>query len=121
VFVLETAGTYLLVATVLATAVAKPGFGDLAPFAIGLSIFVAVGGCGALTGGFFNPARFLGPALVFGCNLSNFWLYLIAQFLGGVLAGLTYRFAFATDIIVQVSDSDGIQLSKRGDRSDSAR
>ena len=35
VFVLETLGTYLLVSTVCATAVAKPGFGDLAPAYIG--------------------------------------------------------------------------------------
>ena len=35
VFMLEMLGTFVLVATVHATAVAKPGFGDHAPFAIG--------------------------------------------------------------------------------------
>ena len=74
VFVYELLGTFVLVLTVLTTAVSKPGLGDLAPFAIGLSIFVVVGACGSLTGGFFNPARFLGPAIAFGCNFEWFWL-----------------------------------------------
>jgi len=93
-FVYELIGTFVLVSTVLASAVAKPGLGDLAPFAIGLAIFVAVGACGTVTGGFFNPARFLGPALVFGCNLRLIWLYWLAQFTGGTLAGLMHRFVF---------------------------
>eukprot|EP00900_Chrysochromulina_parva_P003929 jgi/Chrpa1/13537/Chrysochromulina_OHIO_Genome00002712-RA len=90
VFVLEMLGTFVLVATVHAVAVAKPGFGDHAPFAIGLAIVVVVGGAGHITGGFFNPARFIGPALVFGCDLHNAWLYLIAQLLGGALASLNH-------------------------------
>jgi glycerol uptake facilitator-like aquaporin len=91
VFVYELLGTFVLVLTVLATAVAKPGMGDLAPFAIGLSIFVVVGACGSITGGFFNPARFFGPAIIFGCNLQYIWLYWIAQILGGLLAGMVHR------------------------------
>jgi len=93
-FVYELIGTFVLVSTVLASAVAKPGLGDLAPFAIGLAIFVAVGACGTITGGFFNPARFVGPAIVFGCNFRLIWLYWLAQFAGGTLAGLVHRFIF---------------------------
>jgi hypothetical protein len=47
---------------------------------------VAVGAVGQITGGFFNPARFLGPAIVFGCDLGNIWVYVPAQFFGGLLA-----------------------------------
>ena len=50
---------------------AVPGFGRLAPLAIGLSIFVAVGSIGQISGGAFNPARYVGPAIVFGCK----WKY----------------------------------------------
>ena len=94
VFVYELAGTFVLVSTVLASAVAKPGLGGLAPFAIGLSVMVSVGAAGSLTGGYFNPARFIGPALVFGCNLRLLWVYWLAQCCGGVLAGVVHRFIF---------------------------
>lgn len=92
VFLHELVGTFVLVSTVLAAAVAKPGLGDAAPFAIGLAVFVCIGSCGKLTGGFFNPARFLGPALVFGCNFNITWLYWTAHFMGGAMAGVTHRF-----------------------------
>ena len=95
VFLHEMVGTFVLVSTVLAAAVAKPGFGDAAPFAIGLAVFVSVGAVGKLTGGFFNPARFFGPALVFGCNFHITWLYWTAQFLGGAFAGLIHRVVLA--------------------------
>ena len=92
VFLHELVGTFVLVSTVLTAAVAKPGLGDAAPFAIGLAVFVCIGSCGKLTGGFFNPARFLGPALVFGCNFNITWLYWTAHFMGGAMAGVTHRF-----------------------------
>eukprot|EP00900_Chrysochromulina_parva_P006843 jgi/Chrpa1/1615/Chrysochromulina_OHIO_Genome00010725-RA len=102
VFVLESLGTYLLVSTVCATAVAKPGFGT--------SICVAVGAVGQITGGFFNPARFLGPAIVFGCDLGNIWVYVPAQFFGGLLAGLTHKFVLAKEPVVQIT-SEAVSLS----------
>lgn len=115
VFVLELAGTFLLVSTICAAAVAKPGFGDAAPFAIGLSIFVSVGAVGSITGGFFNPARFLGPAIVYGCNLQVFWLYLLAQFIGGALGGAMYRFVFATPTTepLLVKSAPGTELASQ--------
>lgn len=58
---------------------------------------MAVSAFGQTTGGFFNPARFLGPALVFGCNLHITWIYLPAQFFGGILAGLMHSFVMAKE------------------------
>ena len=40
--------------TVCATAVSKPGFGVVAPIAIGASIFVSVAAGGGFSGGFFK-------------------------------------------------------------------
>lgn len=88
VFIWEAVGTFVLCSTVLATAVAKPGFGDVAPLAIGLSIVVNVGTSGGITGGCYNPARFFGPALVFGCRLHLIWLYWLAQTVGALLAAV---------------------------------
>jgi len=86
VFGWELVGTFVLCGTVLATAVAKPGFGDLAPLAIGMSVAINVGTSGSITGGAYNPARFFGPAVVFGCRLHLVWLYWGAQATGALLA-----------------------------------
>ena len=41
-----------------------------------------------------SPARFFGPALVFGCRLSLFWLYWSAELFGAVSAALLYKHVF---------------------------
>ncbi|HWG35489.1 MAG TPA: MIP family channel protein [Gemmatimonadaceae bacterium] len=62
----------------------------VAPFAIGTTIFAGALVTGPLTGGSFNPARTLGPALVGGVWTAH-WLYWIAPVLGMVLAMRTYE------------------------------
>jgi hypothetical protein len=84
----QAAGTFVLCSTVFATAVAQPGAGSVAPLAIGLSVAVNVGTSGAITGGCYNPARVLGPALVYGCRLHLIWLYLAAEAFGALAAAL---------------------------------
>jgi glycerol uptake facilitator-like aquaporin len=74
-----------------------------------LGIGAALAG-GCTTGGFFNPARFLGPAIVFGCDLGNIWVYVPAQFFGGLLAGLTHKFVLAKEPVVQIT-SEAVSLS----------
>lgn len=58
----------------------------VAPFAIGTTIFVGALVTGPLTGGSFNPARSLGPALAAG-NWTSHWLYWAAPIIG-VAAGM---------------------------------
>jgi glycerol uptake facilitator-like aquaporin len=91
IFGAEFFGTFLLVTTVFSTAVSTKGFGNIAPLAIGLSIFVSVASVGNISGGAFNPARFFGPALVFGCTIKKIWVYWIAELLAGALAGILWK------------------------------
>ena len=41
---------------------------------------------GPYTGGAANPARVLGPAIVFNSKWGDAWVYILAQLLGGVLS-----------------------------------
>jgi aquaporin TIP len=81
--------TFLLVLTVYAAAVAKPGHGNTAPLAIGLSLYAAALTGGPYTGASLNPARTIGPACVFACNVRVSFLYIASELFGAALgAGL---------------------------------
>ena len=54
---------------------------SVAPFAIGATVFAGALVTGPLTGGSFNPARSLGPAIVGGIWTSH-WLYWVAPIVG---------------------------------------
>jgi MIP family channel proteins len=58
----------------------------VAPFAIGATVFAGALVAGPLTGGSFNPARSLGPALVGGVWTAH-WLYWAAP-IGGMIAAM---------------------------------
>ena len=75
VFGFETLSTFLLVITVLSTAVDESGnarFAVVAPLAIGLSLFVAASATGHWTGGSLNPARYLGANVTGECGDDRF-------------------------------------------------
>nr|ART66197.1 MIP1 [Chlamydomonas sp. ICE-L] len=86
VFGWELMMTFLLVMTVYASAVATPGHGNTAPLAIGLSLYAAAISGGPYTGASLNPARTIGPAVVFTCNIGVSFLYVFSEFCGGALA-----------------------------------
>lgn len=88
-FALEAVGTFFLVNTVLNTAV-RGAAGRLAPFAIGMTLTVCILMFGALTGGSINPARTIGPAVATGLY-DGIAVYLVAQVVGGIVAGAMYR------------------------------
>lgn len=58
----------------------------VAPFAIGATVFVGALVTGPLTGGSFNPARTLGPAVV-GDVWTGHWLYWVGPIVG-MVAGM---------------------------------
>ncbi len=48
-----------------------------------------------ITGTSVNPARSLGPAMfVGGAALSQLWLFIVAAFIGGILAAVLWRYVF---------------------------
>jgi MIP family channel proteins len=61
----------------------------VAPFAIGATVFAGALVTGPLTGGSFNPARTLGPAVVGGVWAAH-WLYWVAPIAGMALGMRAY-------------------------------
>jgi aquaporin Z len=63
--------------------------------AIGFTVAAGAFAGGPISGGAFNPAVGLGPALVHatigGGNISHVWLYLVGPFIGSVLAAGIFR------------------------------
>jgi glycerol uptake facilitator-like aquaporin len=49
---------------------------------------------GALTGGSVNPARTIGPAVATG-TFDGIGVYLVAQLMGSMIAGILYRVFWA--------------------------
>jgi aquaporin Z len=90
-FAIELILTFFLVFVVFGTAIDSraPKVGGLF---IGLTLTMGILAAGPLTGGALNPARFLGPALLFARDLQYTWVYLVGELVGGVLAGVVWRF-----------------------------
>ena len=59
-----------------------------------------------LTGGLFNPARYLGGAVISGAIDGMWWIYLVAPWVGGAAAALAFWLFF----------SDPIRLFERGEQ-----
>jgi MIP family channel proteins len=83
-FAIEAVLGFFLVTVVLNTAVAGRA-GNLAPFAIGMTLTLNIIMGGALTGAAFNPARALGPMVATG-KFTDAWLYVLAPVVGAVIA-----------------------------------
>lgn len=80
-FVIEFGYTAILGFVVMSVATDERTPAGVAPFAIGATVFLGALITGPLTGGSFNPARSLGPALVGGVWTAH-WLYWAAPILG---------------------------------------
>jgi len=90
----EGIGVFILVTTIVATAVAPGGDRRFAPLAIGLALGLANLIAAPFTGGALNPARAFGPALVsgeFGKVAVFIVVYIVAPSIGGVIAALLYN------------------------------
>jgi aquaporin Z len=86
--------TFLLVWVIFATAADPRGtFKSIAGLAIGLTITVDILAGGPLTGAAMNPARALGPEVVFNV-WDDFWVYLLGPLAGGAAAALAYEWLY---------------------------
>lgn len=91
-FAVETIITFLFIFVILMVTSAKYGNSTMAPVAIGLVLSFLIIVALNLTGGSLNPARSFGPAIFAGGKaLSQYWVYLIAPVVGGVLAAFAAR------------------------------
>jgi MIP family channel proteins len=99
-FLGEFMGTFLLVWTVMMVAVSHKSIaGNLAPIAIGWSVFLAHLVLVPLTGCGINPARSLGPMLVVimaddKAGFEGWWVYYTAPFAGAAAATFICKYLF---------------------------
>ncbi|WP_299122777.1 MIP/aquaporin family protein [uncultured Tenacibaculum sp.] len=89
-FVLETVLTFFLMLTILGVTSQKD-YSCLAGIVIGVFVTGIILIAGPISGGSFNPARSLAPAVLSG-NIHSLWIYIIAPILGSVLAMLLWKF-----------------------------
>ena len=123
-FLIETTGTYLLVLTVLLTAVhSESTAGNGAPVAIGWAVLVVHLVLIPFTGCGINPARSLGPmvadtigGLASAAWGRGWWVFYTAPFAGSLLATLTFTGLFQVDFVHGLHDLK-IKMHKMGQRS----
>lgn len=86
----------LVVVPLRLTLVDSKSVGRFAPLSIGFAVLVCVMVAAPFTGGSLNPARSFGPAVVAGTCWDGHWVYWVGPIVGGLLAGLTYKYLFVT-------------------------
>lgn len=93
-FIIELILTFFLMLTIFSIS-SKKEFSNLSGLIIGLMVTAMILFAGPISGGSFNPARSIAPAIISG-NIETLWLYLVAPTLGAILAMLVWQ-AFNTD------------------------
>jgi aquaporin Z len=88
-FLLEFVLTFFLMLTILGVT-AKKEFSNIAGLMIGVVVTGIILFAGPISGGSFNPARSIAPALVSG-NLTALWIYISAPTLGAILAIFVWK------------------------------
>jgi MIP family channel proteins len=89
-FTVEAGFTAILGFVIMGVATDERTPAAVAPFAIGATVFAGALVTGPLTGGSFNPARTLGPAII-GDIWTAHWLYWVAPVVGMVAAMHLYE------------------------------
>lgn len=87
--------TFFLMLTILGVT-AKKEFSNISGLLIGLVITGIILFAGPISGGSFNPARSIGPAILSGNNTA-LWLYIIAPTFGAILAMLVWKYFNKTE------------------------
>jgi aquaporin Z len=91
-FVVELLFTFALVYVVLNVATSRDHPNNsFYGLAIGFTVFAGATAVGGISGGVFNPAVFFGAATAGLFAWSTIWVFLLAELLGGLVAGLVFR------------------------------
>lgn len=91
--VAELIGTFALCYVVLNVATAKATAGNsYFGLAIGFTVVTMAFALGGVSGGAFNPAIATGITVMHIEKITNLWIYLVANFAGGALAAVAFRF-----------------------------
>jgi len=69
--------------------------------AIGATVLAGAVAVGGVSGGVFNPAVAVGVSAAGLVSWSMLWVYLVANFAGGAIAGVVFRALHPTDIATQ--------------------
>jgi aquaporin Z len=84
--------TFALVYVVLNVATAKgTANNSFYGLAIGMTVMTGAFAVGNISGGVFNPAIALGITLMGLSTWTNIWIFLLADFVGGAVAALTFK------------------------------
>ena len=90
--------TFALVFVVINTATAKDASGNsFYGLAIGFTVLAGAFAMGSVTVGAFNPAVAVGVSVMGMIAWSKLWIFLVANFLGGAAAALTFKFLCPND------------------------
>ncbi|KAN0055872.1 hypothetical protein ACTA71_011759 [Dictyostelium dimigraforme] len=92
-FLMEMMLTCILCLCVLGTSVFNVWdrrLNRIAPYAIGLALFIGVGIGFNYSGGALNPVRVLGPSIISGV-WAHHWVYWLGPLIGAILAAFIYR------------------------------
>ena len=85
--------TFALVFVVLNSATAKGTAGNsFYGLAIGMTVMTGAFAVGNISGGAFNPAVAIGINIMGLSAWSSIWIFLVADFVGGAVAALTFKF-----------------------------
>ena len=85
--------TFALVYVVLNVATAKGTSGNsFYGLAIGFTVMAGAFAVGGVSGAMFNPAVAVGVSVMRLSPWPNLWIYLVAEVLGALVAGLTFKF-----------------------------
>ena len=84
--------TFALVYVVLNVATAKGTQGNsFYGLAIGFTVMTGAFAVGGISGGAFNPAVAIGISIMGLSAWAHIWIFLVANFAGGLVAGLTFK------------------------------
>ncbi|HWR07649.1 MIP family channel protein [Sporomusa sp.] len=102
-FAIEFIFTFFLMFVIISVATDSRAEGSFAGLAIGLTVFIGAAVAGPVSGGSFNPARSIAPAVMSG-NLAHLWLYVVSPVLGAVSAAVIYKFLEVPQLRKQCSN-----------------